>query len=263
MTHKTTDQFGFLFWLKWILWFAGSLILASVIWSLLIKAVFGTVRGKELTLLWAVSVFGSWFLLLIPFMRKKEQIWKRLNYDQEKAVDAWLGAMNLFIGLFVASCFFWSFYYRARITAEHSSVDFGWLKAVLVTWLAILMPVLVLLYRKADAIFKSATIRQTQTGTHFHTVFMERKTRTLPERLVQKLKLAEPTLQDGHVTTVTLKDGRVVPHVFVKGGTEILGVYDRLTLGFTADDISEITPMKLEEIPPYEEHKWLRLDGRA
>src|SRR5437773_125999 len=108
------DRYGFLFWLKWILWFAGSFIISAIFWTLLIKGIFHEIKGPELTLTWAVSVFGSWFILVIPFMRKKEQIWKRLNSDQEKAVDAWLLGMGVLIGLLIASSFGWSFVFRSE-----------------------------------------------------------------------------------------------------------------------------------------------------
>ena len=84
------DRYGFLFWLRWIFLFAGSFVASALLWTQLFKSLFGAVAGPELTFTWVIAVFGSWFLLIIPFMRKKEQIWKRLNDDQEHAVDAWL-----------------------------------------------------------------------------------------------------------------------------------------------------------------------------
>ena len=154
------DRYGFLFWLKWILWFAGSFIFAAVCWTALMKRLFVSIQGPELTLTWIVAVFGSWFILVIPFMRKKEQIWKRLNQDQERAVDAWFIGMSVFIGLLLASSLAWSIAYKDRLhsIAGHG-MDMLWAKAVFSSWLLILIPFLVLMYRSADKIFKDAAER--------------------------------------------------------------------------------------------------------
>ena len=90
------DQYGFKFWLGWIVQFAGSFIAAVLFWTFSLTALFGGIRGAEISITWAVAVFGSWFILMIPFMRKKERIWKRLNDDQEKATDAWLLGLRIF-----------------------------------------------------------------------------------------------------------------------------------------------------------------------
>src|SRR3989338_3231027 len=153
------DRFGFRFWLSWILWFAASFIGAAILWTFILTSVFGRIQGSELTLTWAVAVFGSWFILLIPFIRKKEQIWKRLNDDQERAVDAWLAAMGIFIGLLVANCLFWIWRLADKIQAG-DGFDPTWSKAVFGTWLFLLIPFLIWMYRKADDIMKTALVRQ-------------------------------------------------------------------------------------------------------
>ncbi|MBI3312804.1 MAG: hypothetical protein HYZ83_01025 [Candidatus Omnitrophica bacterium] len=255
------DAYGFKFWLAWILWFAGSLAAVSVLWTGILTLAFGKIQGPELTFLWSAAVFGSWFILLTPFMRKKEQIWKRLNWDQERAVNAWLLGMGTFVGLLILSCFFWSLALKGQI---HQNVSQGfnsvWAKAVFGSWLLLLMPFLIFMYRKADQIFKDATIRQTQTGPKFRTVFVEKAKRRLPEKVAGKIKNFPSMFHEGYLMNLILKDGRKIPHVFIVNN-EILGVYDRLELGFNAEDVSDIEP--LEKIPNYEESKWLRLDARA
>ena len=113
-------------------------------------------------LTWTVAVFGSWFILVIPFMRKKEQIWKRLNDDQEKSVDAWLTGVGIFIGAFVTSSFLWALVLKDRIVPNTPGLDPLWLKAVFSSWLVILIPLLVWMYRSADSIFRIANERQTR-----------------------------------------------------------------------------------------------------
>src|SRR3989338_2775624 len=254
------DRYGFLFWLKWILWFAGSFILAAVVWTVLMHQFFGVIEGPELTMTWVVSVFGSWFILVIPFMRKKEQIWKRLNEDQEKAVDAWLFGMGIFIGLLVVSLFVWSWLLKERI--NQGGYDTLWVKSVFVSWLVILLPFLILMYRKADLIFKTAVERQTYSPK-FRTVSVERSKRPLPASFAQQLKGIPPTLRGGQVVTLVLKNGRKVPHVFVLDYQEILGIYDQKEYDFNPTDVSGLETILLENLPAYEESKWLRLDGQS
>jgi hypothetical protein len=253
------DPFQFGFWLGWILWFAGSLAAAGGLWTWFLTRFFGQVRGEELTMTWAAAVFGSWFLLVVPFMRKKERIWKRLNQDQEKAVDAWLGAMSLLIAFLIASCVFWSWKRSAAIAAQ--GLDGTWLKAVLGTWMLAVMPLLVFMYRKADLILKEAVARQTHTGPKFRTGFVEKSRRLLAPAVKSRLKDIPQTLPQGHIVTAVLSDGRKIPHVFVLNASEILGIYDREAMDFEAGEIVGVEPV--EDLPPYEEARWLRLDGRA
>ena len=137
-----TDPFGFGFWLGWILWFAGALIVAAIVWTALLVLFFGRLEGNELYATWAVSVFGSWFVIVIPFMRKKERIWKRLNVDEERATSVWLRAMGLFIGLLISSAFLWSFLMRDKIFLDPGFHP-EWLKAVISTWGILLIPFLI------------------------------------------------------------------------------------------------------------------------
>ena len=254
------DRYGFLFWLKWILWFAGSLVLSAIYWTKIMQRIFGRIEGVELTITWIVSVFGSWLILVIPFMRKKEQIWKRLNDDQEKAVDAWLFGMGIFIGLLVVSLFFWSFVFRERISSHGASLDPSWTKAVFGTWLFLLIPFLIWMYRAADTIFKNAVGRQTHVPS-FKSVSVDSSKRLLPFHLSEKLKKEPVMLPNGHVVTVILKNGNRIPHVFVLNAKEILGVYDKDALDFSIDEIADLEALDKDHLPLYEESRWLRLDG--
>jgi hypothetical protein len=258
------DRFGFLFWLGWILAFSGSLILAGLFWTLVMSRLFKRIEGVELTLVWALAVFGSWFVLVIPFMRKKEQIWKRLNQDEEKAADAWLKAIGILAGLLIASGLGWSFIFRESLFSRHSGQGFDprWAKAVFGTWLFLLLPFLVWMYRRADEIFKAAVIRQTHTPRAFKSILVEKSKRILPEKIAVKIKATEPTLATGYVVTLKLKDGGQIPDVFVLNSAEILGVYNRDTLGFEVEDVVDAEPIPSRNLPRYEESKWLRLDGR-
>ena len=253
------DRYGFLFWLKWIVWFAGSFVAAAVVWTALMRWTFGRIRGTELTLTWVVSVFGSWFILVIPFMRKKEQIWKRLNEDQERAVDAWFNGMSVFLGGLVASAFFWSVRF-VRGAPPDAGLNPLWIKAVFGTWLFITLPFLVLMYRKADQIFKNAVVRQAPAG-RFQSIFVDRQKRLLPEPFAAKVAAMPANLPKGHVVSLLLKDGRRVDHVFVLNGREILGVYDRPEFDFETAAIIDVESIENADLPNYDESKWLRVDG--
>jgi hypothetical protein len=257
----TQDRFGFFFWLRWIVGFAGALILSAVFWTFALSRLLGPIQGVERSMTWTVAVFGSWFILLIPFMRKKEQIWKRLNQDEEQAVDAWLLAMGIFIGLLVSSMAVWSYVYRERIGTPGVSWNRDWVKAVMTTWLVFLLPFLAWMYRRADEIFRHAMERQQARGPKFRTMHVTQAKRKLPVSLAQKLETMAPTLGRAHLLTAGLKDGRRIPHIFVMNGSEILGVYDRETFDFEAADIETIELMDPAALPAYDESKWLRLDG--
>jgi hypothetical protein len=255
------DRYGFLFWLGWILWFAGSFVLAAALWTVALTAIFGTIQGAELTVSWCVAVFGSWFLLIIPFMRKKERIWKRLNDDQERATDAWFGGMTVFIGLLVSSALFWSVVLRKQIHPDVAGLDPVWAKAVFGTWLAVLLPFLVFMYLKADRIFKDAHARQSYTP-RFRSVCVDPSRRTLPSFIQEKIKTAPATLRNGHILTIVLRDGRRVSNIFVINFREIIGIYDKMALDFEPRDVVDAEVVRSADLPAYEEDKWLRLDGR-
>ncbi len=254
------DRFGFRFWLGWICWFAGSFVLAAAGWTVLIEKALGPIEGSAREITWAISVFGTWFILVIPFMRKKERVWKRLNTHQEKAVDAWQTAMMIFIGALIGSLFFWSWRYREELGG--SGIYGPWVKAVLVTWLVVLLPFLILMYRRADQIFRDARQEQAAPGPQFRARFYDKASRQLPGLARLQLEGIAPTVGEGHVVSLRLRNGSVIPHVFILHRREILGIYDAEALSFSMEEIEGVEVLKPESLPPYEEARWLRLDGR-
>ena len=261
MKTKTADPFGFKFWLMWILTFAGSLVLSAIVWTAALVLLFKEIQEPEIVLTWCFAVFGTWFVCLTPFMRKKEQIWKRLNQDQEKAVDAFLRGISLFIGSFVLCCTLWAWFLKKDVlTVSAGSFDGGWIKAVLVSSLILMLPLLVYLYKTADVIFKSAVSRQTG-GTQFQKTFIEKSKRSLSNEMIKKIEAIPPTLDRGHILTLILEDGRSVPDVFIWDQREILGIYNQKELSFDASQVVDVK--SVTTLPAYEEEKWLRLDGRG
>ncbi len=253
------DRYGFLFWLRWIVSFAGSFVVSAIAWTLLLGKLFGPIEGEELMLTWTVSVFGTWFILVIPFMRKKEQIWKRLNDDQEKAVDAWLAGFGSFIGAFVASEFIWALVLKSRIAPNTPGLDPLWMKAVFSTWLVILIPLLIWMYRSADTIFKTANARQTREPV-FQMLWVAPEKRLLSAALAAKLSKVEQTLPGGHVVRGRLRNGEVLEHLFVLNGKEIVGAYDLQRTDFDASQFEDIEVIDSRQIPPYDESRWIRFN---
>jgi len=256
------DPFGFQFWLGWIVGFAACFFVSAGLWTLCLSAVFGEIKGSELTLTWSVAVFGTWFLFLAPFMRKKERIWKRLNYDQERAADLWLAGMALYIGVLIFSSFLWSLVFKSKLHLEGGGLHGPWLKAVLASWLCALIPFLIIMYRKADTLFKEAHQRQTHYGPQFKSTLIEKSARQLPADIEKQISNFPEMLENGRIVTLRLKDGREVHNVFVINSREIIGLYDCPAMDFSAKDVVEARAVLDSQLPQYEETRWLRLDGR-
>lgn len=252
------DRYGFLFWLQWIVYFAGSFVVVAILWTTLMNRLFGEIFGAELVMTWVVSVFGSWFLLVIPFMRKKEQIWKRLNEDEERSVDAWFGAMLTFIGGLVASLFYWTYSMRHELNAS-VGMHKGWLSAVMTTWILMAFPFLFVMYRQADRIFKKAHDRQTYSPKFRH-IFVPVEKRLLSDEHASELRRDKPVLKEGHLVQLELKDGRSIPYVFIYKSNEIKGIYDAQSMNFSTDEIVGLRVHDGSKLPVFDEAKWLRLD---
>ena len=261
-TTSTHDPFGFRFWLGWILGFAASFVFSAALWTLLITWIFGEIRGAELTLSWSLAVFGTWFLFVVPFMRKKERIWKRLNTDQEKAADLWLAGIGISVGGLIASALGWSFIYREHLHQISTGFHGPWVKAVFASWLVCLIPFLLMMYRRADKLFQEAHARQTQRGPVFKSVFVEKSKRLLPAALIREIESFPATLENGKMVRFSLKDGRETGHAFVLNSREILGLYGCDSMDFEAADILKVRAVPADEMPAYQETRWLRLDGR-
>lgn len=256
------DAFGFRFWLSWILLFVLSFLFSALFWTGLMTWAFKEIRASELVMTWALGVFGSWFVLLTPFMRKKERIWKRLNTDQERATDAWLGGLSIFLGSLMLSALFWCFWFKTEIllAAAPAGLHGPWLKNVFVTWLLLACPFLVYLYKSADHIFREAVLRQGQDRVRFKSIFVEKNRRILPEKIVVKIQSLPETLHGGHVVDLTMRDGRRIPNAFIFQGREILGLYQRAAFDFESAEI--VDAEAVSALPAYEESGWVRLDGR-
>lgn len=86
------DKFGFLFWLRWIVGFAGALILSAVLvssmvmWSYVYRERIGT-PGASWNRDWAKAVMATWLVFLLPFLawmyRRADQIFRHATERQQ------------------------------------------------------------------------------------------------------------------------------------------------------------------------------------
>ena len=259
MLNSLRDRYGFLFWLRWIAGFAGSFVASAIAWTIILKSIFGPIESEELILTWTVSVFGTWFMLVIPFMRKKEQVWKRLNDDQERAVDAWLSGMGFFIGTYVASALLWTLALKQRIIPNVTGLDPVWAKSVFTTWLLLWIPLLVWMYRSADRIFKTANERQGRAPS-FRVQWIAPEKRLLPQPLAEKLGKKKPTLPGGHLVRARMKNGEILEHLFVLNAKEVVGAYDLKRVDFDASQLEDLDVMDSSKLPEYQESLWVRFN---
>lgn len=136
-----------------------------------------------------------------------------------------------------------------------------WVVAVFGTWMVILLPLIIIMYSKVDRAYEDARIAREKAAARFRSINVDKAKRLLPESIQKKMYGWAPTIQDGHLVTLKLKSGETVENVFVAGGEEILGIYDAREMNFSASDVTEITLVEKNQIPPFLANLWLRLDG--
>ena len=174
----------------------------------------------------------------------------------------WIVWITLTIASFFAAAAFWT----PVIAKKFGSVSQTrnaviWIIAVFGTWMAALVPLIVVMYSKVDKAYDDARIRREQAALRFKSIFVEKSKRTLPEVFAAKLTGIPETINGGHLVTATLKDGRKISNVFIAARNEILGIYDADALTFSGSDLADIEPADLNNLPSFLTPNWLRLDG--
>lgn len=174
----------------------------------------------------------------------------------------WVTWIVLTIGsFFVASAIWTPFIARHWGTVRETKNAVIWVAFVFGTWMVFLLPLIVWMYRKVDKAYEDARLRREKAGSRFRSVLIEKSKRELPESLSKKLENWPEAIRGGHLVHVILKDGRKIPHVFVTGRSEILGIYDAVEMNFEAKDITDLEPADLKQLPSFFATNWLRLDG--
>ena len=174
----------------------------------------------------------------------------------------WIVWITLTIASFFAASAFWTPVIAKKFGSIHETRNAViWIVAVFGTWMAALVPLIIVMYTRVDKAYEDARLRREKSAMRFKSVLVEKSRRTLSSNLAAKLAHSPEIIQGGHLVTAVLKDGRRVPNVFIAGRTEILGIYDAEALTFEAADLLDIEPADMNHLPSFLTPNWLRLDG--
>lgn len=182
--------------------------------------------------------------------------------SKDKSVLWWVLWITTTILSFFAASAFWTPFIASRFgSVRETGNAIIWIAAVFGTWMVILVPLIVVMYAKVDKAYEDARIRRENAAAQYRSFTLEKKLRTLPDRLQKELRSVPETLHGGHLTNARLKDGRTVTNLFIAGGEEILGIYDQSEMSFQPEDIVALEPVDMSKPPCFVPAKWLRLDG--
>jgi hypothetical protein len=187
----------------------------------------------------------------------------------QSSVLWWIAWILLTIGTFFLASHFWTWFIAQRVgPMRQPGVPILWITAVFGTWMALLVPLIIVMYRKVDKAYEDARIRremqalkEAESRVPFKSVYVEETKRLLPKELVKKIKRFPPAIQGGHLVTAILRDGRRIENVFVFNKNDVLGVYGYDRLPFHVEEITDLVPADLNHLPDYKVENWLRLDG--
>ncbi|OGW84565.1 MAG: hypothetical protein A3C35_05130 [Omnitrophica bacterium RIFCSPHIGHO2_02_FULL_46_11] len=271
MKLRSNNLRGIWFWLKWILTAIGGFTLSVLFWNwLLLRQLKADFHNPQIAIGWMVAVFGTWFVTLIPLMKKKETVMGHMDKQDESTVTWWLIWISLTIGSFFLAVWFWTPFIASRFgSIKNPTTSLLWVVAVFGSWLVALIPLMIVMYYKVDKAYEDARIRRELKAEKFKdpvkikAVFIEESKRRLPKEVSEKLKKTPQTIKGGHLITAILKDGRKIKNVFISRGKEILGVYDQEELTFEGADIANFETADLTSPPDFTQKIWLRLDGNS
>ena len=268
---KSNNLAGIWFWLKWIALAIGGFTVSVLFWNWLLLDLLGAdFKSPHVAISWMAAVFGTWFVILIPLMKKKEKVMGHMDKQDETTVTWWLIWITLTIGSFFAAVWFWTPFIASRFGPIRIPTNaLLWLIAVFGTWLVALIPLMIIMYYKVDKAYEDARIRREVRAQKFQdpvklrAVFVDESNRELSKDVARKLKKVPQTIRGGHLITAILRDGRRIENVFVARGKELLGVYDQGELTFKGQDIVDFESTDLTHPPDFTEKIWLRLDGNS
>ncbi len=268
---RSNNAAGIWFWLKWILLAIGGFTVSVVFWNWLflihLKADF---KNPQIAIGWMVAVFGTWFITLIPLMKKKEMVMGHMDKRDESTVTWWLIWISLTIGSFFAAVWFWTPFISSRFgSVRNSTTSLLWIIAVFGSWLVALIPLMIFMYYKVDKAYEDVRIKRELRSEKYKdpvkikAVFIEPAQRKLSPEISEQLRKIPRTIKNGHLVTAILKDGRKMENVFISEQKELLGIYDQQNLTFQARDIVALEPTNLTHPPDFTQKVWLRLDGNS
>ena len=189
--------------------------------------------------------------------------------QSENTVLWWVGWIALTIISFFVSCYFWTGWIARHVgPMDQKGAAISWVSAVFGTWMLLLVPLIVVMYGKVDKAYEDARLAREKSAREKATadcpvrsVLVDEKKRRLSPEIAAKLKKFPETIRKGHLVHAILNDGKRIDNVFILNKKEVLGVYDRSSLDFDIQAISDIEPSDPERLPAFETERWLRLDG--
>ena len=268
---KSNNLAGIWFWLKWIIVAIGGFTGSLFFWNwLLLDRLKANFNNPQVAIGWMVAVFGTWFVTLIPLMKKKETVMGHMDKQDESTVTWWLIWISLTIGSFFLAVWFWTPFIASHFgSIKNPTTSLLWIIAVFGSWLVILIPLMIFMYQKVDKAYEDARIRRESRTQKFSdpvkikALYVDESKRQLPKALSEKLKNVPQTIKGGHLITAILKNGRKIENVFIARRKEILGLYDAETLSFDPEDIANFELTDLTHPPDFTQKIWLRLDGNS
>jgi hypothetical protein len=180
----------------------------------------------------------------------------------------WIGWIVLTILSFFVACFFWTGWIKAHVgPMTQPGVPMVWVAAVFGSWMALLVPLIIVMYNKVDRSYDEARARKEEQARRFlKTQFqvpvlaIARQKRILPEPIRRQLRRMPRTFKSGHFLRLYLKDGSTFENALVWDAEEVVGVYGRTTYPIDAGSVTRIEALDPVTVMPVEYEKWLRLE---
>ena len=159
---KSNNAAGIWFWLKWILVAIGGFTVSVFFWNwLLFTYLKADHQNPKIAIGWMVAVFGTWFVTLIPLMKKKETVMGHMDKQDESTVTWWLIWISLTIGSFFLAVWFWTPFIAARFgSVQNPTTSLLWIIAAFGSWLIALIPLMIVMYYKVGKAYEDARIRR-------------------------------------------------------------------------------------------------------
>lgn len=268
---RSNSAAGIWFWLRWILTTIGGFLISFIFWNWLLFTKLGADFKKPgVAIGWLAAVFGSWFVILIPLMAKKEKVMGHMDKQDESTVTWWLIWIAMTIGSFFVAVWFWTPFIAEHLgPIRNPGISLIWVIAVFGSWLVALIPLMIFMYSKVDKAYEDARIRREGRREKFkdtvkiRAVLIPEAKRKIPAELTERLKKERETIKGGHLVNLVLKDGRKIENAFVAGRKELLGLYDQDEFTFEGNDIANLELVDLTNPPDFTQKRWLRLDGNS
>jgi hypothetical protein len=236
----------------------GSLIVSAVFWTWVILRLFGGVDSSTTLFLWTSAVFGTWAVLLIPFIQAKETVMGHVDKEDARMIIQWMGWIAVAVASFLASEFFWAYLFE-----KTGGPIFIWLVAVFGTWLVLAVPLGLVLYRKIMGALARAQTAARAEEDEAKQRSVDLSGRLLRDSLQEKLTAMPETLWGAHIVTGVLSDGSVIPPLVVRGKREIVGIHGARSFSFQAKDIVDVLPVREDQLSRLEANEWYWVDGRV